>query len=85
MQFLIKVLWFFFSYNEPSQDYQNYHDYDYNYDILADKLSLPTRSVNNAAPSLNNAPKASASDSQDNSAFRTNSMLPGILNSYVSY
>jgi len=64
------------SYNGQSQDYQNYHDYDYNYDILADKLSLPTRSVNNAAPSLNNAPKASASDSQDNSAFRTNSMLP---------
>lgn len=63
-------------YDAPSQDYQNYHDYDYNYDILADKLSLPTRSVNNVAPSLNNAPKASASDSQDNSAFRTNSMLP---------
>lgn len=66
-------------YNGPSQDYQDYqdnHDYDYNYDILADKLSLPTRSVDNAAPSLNAAPKASASDSQDNSAFRTNSMLP---------
>jgi len=64
------------SYNGPSQDYQNYHDYDYNYDILADKLSLPTRSVDNAAPSLSAAPKASASDSQDTSAFRTNSMLP---------
>ena len=85
MEFPIRVLWFLFRYDEPSQDYQNYHDYDYNYDILADKLSLPTRSVNNAAPSLNNAPKASASDSQDNSAFRTNSMLPGILNSYLSY
>ena len=85
MQHKIKILWFLFSYNGPSQDYQNYHDYDYNYDILADKLSLPTRSVDNAAPSLNPAPKASASDSQDTSAFRTNSMLPGILNSYIFY
>ena len=86
MQHTIKILWF--RYNGPSQDYQDYqdnHDYDYNYDILADKLSLPTRSVDNAAPSLNAAPKASASDSQDNSAFRTNSMLPGISNSYVLY
>ena len=88
MQHTIKILWFLFSYNGPSQDYQNdrypgHVDYDYDYDILADKLSLPTRSVDNAAPSLNAAPKASASDSQDNSAFRTNSMLPGISNSYV--
>jgi len=70
-------------YDGPSQDYPDYHSYnDYNYnddipDIIHD-LSVPTRSEDNSL-SLNEASKPvepSASESQDNSAFRTNTMLP---------
>jgi len=59
-----------------SQDYQ-YHDYP-EFDVLSDKLSVPTRSDSSVmSPDV---PKTSAgqagAESQDNQGFRTNSMLP---------
>jgi len=54
-------------------------DYDYDYNILADKLSVPSQPDESGA-GMSDVPKASGStqsgESQDNQGFRANTMLP---------
>jgi len=65
-------------YDGPSPSEYQYHDYDY--DTLADKPSVLTRSDDSFMPADMPVPKASAGsaddESQDNQGFRTNTMLP---------